>query len=196
MPTKLDIFVSEAKDEMQSLGGCITFMKGKYIGRLKNILGEFFIRNNRPFIRVSVKHPEEVWCSTLVHEYAHFVQWRDGSDKLHLAENAMDIFEEKLFNPNSQVNLSPINDIISFEKEADEIALEIINHYELPIIKEDYILTSNFILFKWLYFKKYGKWPKTKINGALEFKHLMPNHIISSQTIPPEMESKFHHYSL
>jgi hypothetical protein len=108
------------------------------------------------------------WIGVLAHEYAHFLQcisenkyWTDFQKKVADINNFDNIFKRgknaELLNNKKRLNLS--SSIIKMELDCDKAAIKLINKYKLPVDKKEYSSKANIVLYKYLYWGKYGIWP-------------------------------------
>ena len=69
------------KEDIESLDGRIILLKGDYCGGKSKCSGLFYMDSkDNPIIKVATGSlQEEEWFGVLIHEYCHFIQWRDDS---------------------------------------------------------------------------------------------------------------------
>ena len=69
------------EEDLKDLDGKVVFVKGRYCGGKSKCSGLFYMDgNDNPIIKVAKGVlKEEEWFGVLIHEYAHFIQWRDDT---------------------------------------------------------------------------------------------------------------------
>ena len=166
------------KEDIESLDGRIILLKGNYCGGKSKCSGLFYMdANDNPIIKVakgSLK--EEEWFGVLIHEYCHFLQWRDNSC---LWNNFCDhdiTYSQILLKP--QKYKKELIALFELEINCEKLAVKIIKNNNLFDHKY-YARTANSILYKYAMLYKYDKWPEDnrKYKKVEEF---CPNKILKS----------------
>lgn len=78
-----------------------------------------------------------------VHEYAHFLQWKESCAIWKESEDASDRFDEWLDDKDVVVTIDDIRIIQKLELDCDRRAIELIRKHKLPIDIDRYIKESN-----------------------------------------------------
>jgi hypothetical protein len=146
------------KEDIESLDGRIILLKGNYCGGKSKCSGLFYMNSNdNPIIKVAKGNLEEdEWFGVLVHEYCHFIQWRDDT-KIWNRFCDYDITY-------SQIILKPekykkeLAALMELEIDCEKCATSIIKNNKL-FDHKNYAQTANAILYKYAMLYKYGKWP-------------------------------------
>jgi len=147
------------KEDIESLDGKIILLKGRYCGGKSKCSGLFYMDvNDNPVIKVAKGNIlEEEWFGVLIHEYCHFLQWRDDS-KLWNRFCDYDVTY-------SQIILKPekykreLVTLMELEIDCERSAYNIIKNNKLFDHKA-YAKTANAILYKYAMLYKYNKWPE------------------------------------
>lgn len=106
-------------------------------------------------LRVAIGNSQKLWFPIAVHEYCHFLQFRDQADIWTRKEvvEAYDVFFNWLADPTIEVSAEKIMEsaywIQALEQDCDRRAVELIKERELPIDVDDYIKRSN--TYVWFY---------------------------------------------
>ena len=146
------------KEDIESLNGRIILLKGNYCGGKSKCSGLFYMdSNDNPIIKVAKGNLEEdEWFGVLVHEYCHFIQWRDD---IRLWNRFCDYDITY-----SQIILKPekykkeLTALMELEIDCEKCATNIIKNNKLFNYK-NYAQSANAILYKYAVLYKYGKWP-------------------------------------
>jgi hypothetical protein len=146
------------KEDVESLDGKIVLLKGQYCGGKNKCSGLFYLNfKDEPIIKVAKGNLlEEEWFGILIHEYCHFLQWRDD---LKAWNNFCDYDATY-----SQIILKPekykkeLIALINLEINCEKCAAKIIKNNKL-FDHQKYIQSANAIIYKYAFLYKYGKWP-------------------------------------
>jgi len=165
-------------EDLDSLEGKIILTKGRYCGGESKCSGLFYLdSNDRPVIKVAKGGlEEEEWFGVLLHEYCHFVQWRDDS---RLWNNFCDydvIYSQIILKP--QKYKKELQALMDLEIDCEKCATSIIKNNKLFDHKK-YAQSANAILYKYSMLYKYNKWPddNRKYKKVQDF---CPNKILKS----------------
>jgi hypothetical protein len=76
---KSELFKAIQKDLLK-MDGRIVFNKGQFCAGKNRCHGIFYFNSKqKPVLRVAIgKKTEEEWFGVLIHEYCHFLQWKDN----------------------------------------------------------------------------------------------------------------------
>lgn len=147
------------QEDLESLDGKIIFVKGNYCGGKSKCSGLFYMdANDNPVIKVAKgKLSEDKWFGILLHEYCHFLQWRD------------DVKTWSQFCDNdvtySQIILKPTKYkkelllLMALELDCEKRAYNIIKNNKL-FDYEEYARNANAILYKYAFLYNFNKWPE------------------------------------
>ncbi len=147
------------KEDIESLDGKIILLKGRYCGGKSKCSGLFYMdAYDNPVIKVAKGSiPEEEWFGVLIHEYCHFLQWREDS---RLWNNFCDYDITY-----SQIILKPekykkeLIALMQLEIDCERSTFNIIKNNKLFDYKA-YAKTANAILYKYAMLFNYNKWPE------------------------------------
>lgn len=185
---KATAFLSIACGELERFGGYLIQYKSKAIGPSK-ALGEFMVCDNKPVIKLSTSDNLDDWCSILLHEYCHFLQWRSHAKTWKSVERLLPDGLKSLESLSEEVVFqNTIKKIIKLEREADLIACDIIEKYQLDLNIELYCRQSNLVLFKWMFFRRYKTWPKSNKKETDALLAMCPSRMIGArQQLPSSL---------
>jgi hypothetical protein len=151
-------FISLVKEDLEDEGGRLIFNKGKYCGGKAQCNGLFYINaDETPTIKVAKGSlEEEEWIGILIHEYCHFLQWKEDCKIWRKFSNHDVKFEEIFSKPQKKKKV--IEDLLSLELDCEKRSLRLIKANKL-IDAENYCKTANAVLFKYAYLYNKNKWP-------------------------------------
>lgn len=149
--------LKEIKKDLQDFGGKVNLYKGPYCGGDSKCSGLFYLDSrDNPIIKIAKGGPENEWIGILVHEYCHFLQWKDDIKVWKKFSDNCATFDDLMLNPKKYKN--EIIDLIALELDCEKKAVRILKANQLLDI-EDYIKSANAILLKYAYLYHYNKWP-------------------------------------
>lgn len=125
--------------------------------------GGFFSCTNKELV-VCTKSKDEF--HTFVHEYCHFLQWRDFPKIWDKYITKCDSFFCWLAgeNLNTETALDAMAGAQLLERDCESRALSLIKKLKLPIDIDTYTQQANAYLYSYLISHKLRKWPNTKIS--------------------------------
>lgn len=146
------------KEDIESLDGRIILLKGNYCGGKSKCSGLFYMdSNDNPIIKVAKGSLlEEEWFGILIHEYCHFIQWKDDS---RLWNNFCDYditYSQIIIKPEKYKK--ELIALMELEIDCEKRATNIIKNNKLFDYKI-YAQSANAIIYKYAFLYKYGKWP-------------------------------------
>jgi len=146
------------KEDIESLDGRIVLLKGNYCGGKSKCSGLFYMdSNDDPVIKVAKGNlHEEEWFGVLLHEYCHFIQWRDDSKLWNRFCDYDVTYSQIILKP--QKYKKELAALMELEIDCEKCATSIIKNNKLFDYK-NYVQTANAILYKYAMLYKYGKWP-------------------------------------
>lgn len=126
------------------------------------------------------------WLETFVHEYAHFLQWKNGEktfaayykydyNPIFIVENWL----EKKISYNNKVKNS-FRIIRANEISCDRLAVDLIKKHELPIDTQKYIKNANLYIIYYHCVENIRKWDATEIYRDENLWKMVPSTIRSS----------------
>lgn len=146
------------KEDIEFLDGRIILLKGNYCGGKSKCSGLFYLdANENPVIKVakgSLK--EEEWFGILLHEYCHFIQWRDDSKLWNRFCDYDVTYSQIILKP--QKYKKELRALMELEIDCEKCAANIIKNNKLFDHKK-YIQSANAILYKYAMLYKYNQWP-------------------------------------
>jgi hypothetical protein len=166
------------ENDLLEMDGRIVFNKGQFCGGDSRCYGIFsFDSKQRPVLKVATgKKNEEEWFGILIHEYCHFLQWRDDCKVWQEFYNADFSFTSIIHNPDKYKK--EILTLIRLELDCEKRTYNIINKSKL-IDKKNYAVIANAVLYKYGYLYKYKKWPNNTVELHDVIKYL-PCRILKS----------------
>lgn len=147
------------KEDIESLDGRIILLKGNYCGGKSKCSGLFYMdANDNPIIKVAKGNlPEDEWFGVLIHEYCHFIQWRDDSRLWnHFCD--YDITYSQIINKPEKYK-KELQALMELEIDCEKCATAIIKNNKLFDHKK-YVQSANAIIYKYAILYKYNKWPE------------------------------------
>jgi hypothetical protein len=146
-------------NDIEDYDGKIVFCKGKYCGGDNQCAGIFYIDSkDQPVLKVATKTtlPEE-WIGALIHEYCHFIQWRDDCKEWRDFELKGLAFSEIIQTPKKYKKELLV--LLNLELDCEKKVVSILGKKNLFLDKKKYVQTANAILYKYGFLYKEGKWP-------------------------------------
>ena len=146
------------KEDIESLDGRIILLKGNYCGGKSKCSGLFYMdSNDNPIIKVAKGSLlEEEWFGVLVHEYCHFIQWRDNSRLWNRFCDHDITYSQIILKP--QKYKKELEALMELEINCEKCATNIIKNNKLFDHKK-YVQSANAIIYKYAFLYNYGKWP-------------------------------------
>lgn len=147
------------KEDIESLDGRIILLKGNYCGGKSKCSGLFYMdSNDNPIIKVAKGNlAEDEWFGVLIHEYCHFIQWRDDTRIWNRFCDYDITYSQIILKPEKYKK--ELATLMELEIDCEKRATTIIKNNKLFDYK-NYAQTANAILYKYAMLYKYGKWPK------------------------------------
>jgi hypothetical protein len=148
------------KKDLKSHDGNILLYKGEYCGGSDRCHGIFeFNYKENPVLKVATGNKSnEEWFGILIHEYCHFLQWRENSKIWRDFEESNFSIDDIIKNPKKFKKEILI--LIHLELDCERRAVSLIKHYNLFDYKE-YIQQANAILYKYGFLYIDGFWPRS-----------------------------------
>lgn len=146
-------------EDLEDFEGKIVFCKGRYCGGDNQCSGIFYIDSkDRPVLKVATKTKfKEEWIGALLHEYCHFIQWRDETKEWINFEDKGLTFSEIIQKPKAYKKELLI--LLKLELDCEKKVFKILSKKNTYINKKKYIKTANAILYKYAFLYKENKWP-------------------------------------
>lgn len=147
------------EEDIQNLNGKIIFVKGRYCGGKSKCSGLFYMdANDNPVLKIAKGGlKEEEWFGVLLHEYCHFIQWRDDSKIWNKFCDYDVTYSEIILKP--EKHKKELMALMELEINCEKCAVSIIKNNKLFDYK-DYTQGANAILYKYAFLYKYNKWPE------------------------------------
>lgn len=169
--------LKEIKKDLKDFDGKVNIYKGKYCGGDSKCSGLFYLDNNEnPILKIAKGSNPDQWVGILIHEYCHFLQWRDNVKVWRVFSEGSASFDDLMLNPKKYKK--EIIDLISLELDCEKKTVKIIkanNYFDVDL----YIKNANAILLKYVYLYYKNKWP----NNLSKFKKVQnkcPNKLLKS----------------
>jgi hypothetical protein len=167
------------RHDIKSYDGRIIMCKGEYCGGNDRCYGLFELNNKeQPIIKVAIgtKSPEQ-WFGILVHEYCHFLQWKEQSELWTDFEDCSFNIDEIIKNPKKYKKQLLL--LIRLEADCERRAIKLIKNYHIPFDIDSYVKEANCILYKYAMLYTNSFWPKNtqEVKNSHE---LCPNKIHKS----------------
>ena len=163
---KIKNFVEFVKNKLSEKGGKLILRSKIANGETQD--GEFCEKTNT--IRCKNNKNSYYWLGVLAHEYSHFIQssnktkfWINFQKNINKLNNVDNILTAKDSARKEREKI--VSSIIDMELECEKMALEFVKDFDLPINKEEYVILSNVIFYKYLYWAEYEIWPSFKTSS-------------------------------
>jgi hypothetical protein len=166
------------KEDLEDLDGKLIFLKGRYCGGKSKCSGLFYLDSkDNPVIKVAKGGlGEEEWFGVLLHEYCHFMQWRDNSKYWESFCNYDVTYSQILLKPEKyKLALTVLMDL---EINCERLAVKIIKNNNL-FDHKTYAQSANAILYKYAFLYNFNKWPEDS-RTYKKVQDLAPNRILKS----------------
>jgi hypothetical protein len=146
------------KEDIESLDGRIILLKGNYCGGKSKCSGLFYMdSNDNPIIKVAKGNlAEDDWFGVLIHEYCHFIQWRDDTPLWNRFCDYDITYSQIILKPEKYKK--ELAALMELEIDCEKSAARIIKNNELFDHKK-YSQSANAIIYKYAFLYQYGKWP-------------------------------------
>jgi len=149
MKTNTRKFVSHVRRHLAEYGFTLHLGKGRKVNSGENWRAEGFFDAGSKCIKVGKGGIQ--WLETLVHEYAHFLQWIDSSDSLAKKEDsASRLVQDYLHAGKGTLNAALVKAfrrVMLFERDAEMRAVRCITIHNLDINLENYIKRANMYIY-------------------------------------------------
>ena len=166
------------KEDLEDLDSKLIFLKGRYCGGKSKCSGLFYLDSkDNPVIKVAKGGlDEEEWFGVLLHEYCHFMQWRDNSKYWESFCNYDVTYSQILLKPEKyKLALTVLMDL---EINCERLAVKIIKNNNL-FDHKTYAQSANAILYKYAFLYNFNKWPEDS-RTYKKVQDLAPNRILKS----------------
>jgi hypothetical protein len=147
------------KEDIESLNGKIVFLKGRYCGGSSKCSGLFYLDSkDNPILKIATgaTSKEEIF-GILIHEYCHFLQWRDDSDLWNKFGDHDTSYSEIILHP--EKNKKQLISLMMLEIDCEKCSFNIIKNNNL-FDHKDYAQGANAILYKYAFLYNYNRWPE------------------------------------
>lgn len=152
-----DQFIGHAIHDMISKNVSINFCKYRKFGDRDCSYFSTNSNNKLPeFKLIYRKSDKDEMFETFVHEYCHFLQWKNRVKIFQESDNSIYKFWKWLEKGSKKINIKHVRIIQAMEMDCDKKAVSIIAKYDLPVDIPRYIQKSNsYILsYNYVYEKK------------------------------------------
>lgn len=174
---KEETFISKVFKEFLDSGFSLKILQKEGLGKGGQHAGYF----DSSLMEVHIAYKNKHRLSTIVHEYNHFLQWKNrkkfwkkyGGDSSVLTEwlNGTDFSKNKI--------TKEIKNTIRIERDCEIRTVKTFDRYKFkyPTTRENYIKACNAYIYCHLYVKKYRKYPSIKYMNP-EFYQKFPNEFL------------------
>lgn len=147
---KIALFVKMVRAETK-LNGIKTILRNKrhikcYAGKKTECLVNGYFCDDEMVLKCAVGQPINAWFPILVHEYAHFTQWKDQCDIWQNYGKYCQKYEE-WFNGYKEFEQDEVNEIVravrEVERDCEERVIKLIKYHNLPINPHKYAKNAN-----------------------------------------------------
>jgi hypothetical protein len=146
------------EEDLRDLDGKVVFVKGRYCGGKSKCSGLFYMNaNDNPIIKVATGGlKDHEWFGVLIHEYAHFLQWRDDTKVWNKYCDYDITYSQILLKPEKYKK--ELLALMELELDCEKRTFKIIKNNNLFDYKE-YAQNANSILYKYAFLYNYNNWP-------------------------------------
>ena len=149
MKTNTRKFVNHVRHHLAEYGFTLYLGRGKRVNSGESWRCEGFFDIDTKCIKVGRGGVQ--WLETLVHEYAHFLQWLDSSDSLVEREDrAARLVQDYLHAGKGELNpaiVKAFHSVMLFERDTEMRAVKCIQKYKLDIEMSKYIKRANMYIY-------------------------------------------------
>ena len=147
------------KKDLKAYDGKIMLFRGEYCGGNDRCYGMFeFNSNDNPVIKVATGNKtNQVWFGVLIHEYCHFLQWKENSQIWRDFEECNFSIDNIIKNPKKYKK--EILLLLRLEADCERRAVKLIRQHGL-FDETEYIREANAVLYKYAFLYTDGFWPK------------------------------------
>ncbi len=149
----------------------------------------FFCDNPKEFA-VAVGKPQKEWFPIFIHEYNHFLQWKEQSKEWL---NCDDVFFDHWLSDNT-VNTRKVNkgiaSLITLELDCEKRSVEMIKKFKLNIDTEHYIKCANSYVLFYNILKEKRQWYDKAPYTVDEIIDIMPNYWLNDYSKTPRLYKK------
>lgn len=147
------------KRDLLEYNGRIIICKGEYCGGDSQCQGVFYFdAKETPMIKVARgKTSQQEAFGVLIHEYSHFLQWRDQSKIWNEFDENDFSFDNVILKPKK--NKDKILLLIKLEADCERRSIKIIRKNQI-LDDKVYAQMANAVLYKYAYLYHYGTWPR------------------------------------
>jgi hypothetical protein len=147
------------KEDLEDLDGKLIFLNGRYCGGKSKCSGLFYLdAKDNPVIKVAKGGlDEEEWFGILIHEYCHFMQWRDNCKHWERFCNYDVTYSQILLKP--ERHKSALTALMELEINCEKSAVKIIKNNNI-FDHKTYVQSANAILYKYAFLYNFNKWPE------------------------------------
>ena len=142
-------FVNHVRHHLAEYGFTLYLGRGKRVNSGESWRCEGFFDIDTKCIKVGRGGVQ--WLETLVHEYAHFLQWLDSSDSLVEREDrAARLVQDYLHAGKGELNpaiVKAFHSVMLFERDTEMRAVKCIQKYKLDIEMSKYIKRANMYIY-------------------------------------------------
>lgn len=152
-------FCKLVKQDLADYDGKVILCKGEFVGGKSQCCGIFYFNaKSEPIIKVAMgKNSRDEWFGVLVHEYAHFLQWKFASKIWDKFQGGDFSFDTLILDPIK--NRRKILTMIELEMDCERKAISLIKRFKLCNSVRLYAQQANAVLYKYAYLYKYARWP-------------------------------------
>lgn len=166
------------KEDLEDLDGKLIFVKGRYCGGKSKCSGLFYLDSkDNPVIKVAKGGlDEEEWFGILIHEYCHFMQWRDNCKHWERFCNYDVTYSQILLKP--ERHKPALTALMELEINCEKSAVKIIKNNDI-FDHKTYVQSANAILYKYAFLYNFNKWPEDS-RTYKKVQDLAPTRILKS----------------
>lgn len=174
---KEETFILKVFKEFLEAGFSLKIFQKEALGKGGQHGGYF----DSSLMEVYIAYKSKFRLCTIIHEYNHFLQWRNRKKFWEKCGGNSSVLSEWLSGTDFSKNkiTKEIKNVIRIERDCEIRTVKTFDKYKFkyPISRDYYIRGANAYLFSNLYIKKYRKYPPSKFM-CQEFYNNFPNEFL------------------
>ncbi len=184
--TSIDHFIEFVRDECHRDGVRVQLVDAKYV-MSDGLHCSGFFDSERCILKVAAQTAH--WREILVHEFAHFTQWRAGTEIWRNGDHTA--FFDWVTNKVELQGARATREcylIRDLELDCERRALRLLVKHELPLDRANYVRRANCYLYSYQLMLERRQWPPTGAHLVPELYPLVPDRLLKRQAYndPPE----------
>lgn len=144
----------------------------------------YFCDDPKEFV-VAINKPQKQWIPTFLHEYNHFLQWKENSKYWNNCKDGFLDYWLSGHNISDRVVNRGINSMIDLELDCEKRTVDMIKRLNLPINLDWYIKTANAYVLYYNILKESRQWYIIAPYDVKEILDSVPNYWLDDYSKTP-----------